>query len=99
MAKDTQEKQTLLKWPAKIAIGCIRAYQLVLSPWVGHSCRFTPTCSQYAIEAYQTCGFFKASWLSCKRLAKCHPWHKGGIDNVPAHCTKTKTKTQTHTFN
>ncbi|MGH1439842.1 MAG: membrane protein insertion efficiency factor YidD [Cellvibrionaceae bacterium] len=73
----------LMLLPRKLAIQCIRGYQLVASPWVGNQCRFTPTCSHYAIEAYQQKGFIKGTFLSLKRIVKCNPWHKGGIDEVP----------------
>jgi putative membrane protein insertion efficiency factor len=61
----------------------IRLYQLCLSPFVGQCCRFYPTCSEYAIEAIDKHGFLKGGWLTIKRLVKCHPWYKGGVDNVP----------------
>ncbi|MFQ6553428.1 membrane protein insertion efficiency factor YidD [Aestuariibius insulae] len=61
----------------------IRAYRLVLSPWVGHGCRFQPTCSVYALEALQRHGGLKGGWLTLRRLSRCHPWGGSGIDNVP----------------
>ncbi|MGC6403875.1 MAG: membrane protein insertion efficiency factor YidD [Candidatus Comchoanobacterales bacterium] len=61
----------------------IRFYQYCISPWLPKSCRFQPTCSQYALEAYQQFGFLQASWLVLKRLLKCHPFHSGGCDPVP----------------
>ena len=66
-----------------ILIGFIKLYRLVLSPFIGQHCRFTPTCSEYAQEAINTHGSFKGSWLAIRRLSKCHPWHAGGIDPVP----------------
>jgi uncharacterized protein len=61
----------------------IRLYQFTISPFLGNqTCRFYPTCSQYAIEALKMHGFFKGAWLSAKRLGKCHPWHRGGNDPV-----------------
>ena len=66
-----------------LAIGLIRCYQWFISPLIGPRCRFTPTCSSYAIEALKTHGFIKGSWLSGKRLLKCHPLHDGGFDPVP----------------
>jgi uncharacterized protein len=66
----------------QLAMGCIRLYQLCISPFLGTVCRFTPTCSQYSYEAFQKYGFFQGSWLTFKRLAKCHPWHPGGKDEV-----------------
>lgn len=61
----------------------IRAYRLLLSPWIGHSCRFHPTCSAYAMEALEKHGAFKGGWLTVKRLARCRPGGGSGIDNVP----------------
>ncbi|MEL7301777.1 MAG: membrane protein insertion efficiency factor YidD [Pseudomonadota bacterium] len=61
----------------------IRFYRLVLSPWLGLECRFHPTCSAYALEALETHGAIKGSWLAMKRIARCHPWGGSGIDNVP----------------
>jgi putative membrane protein insertion efficiency factor len=61
----------------------VRAYRLTFSPWVGHGCRYQPTCSAYALEALEEHGAVKGSWLAAKRIARCHPWGKSGIDNVP----------------
>ena len=61
----------------------IKIYQTIISPLLGPSCRFTPTCSQYAVEAIQKFGPFKGSWLSFKRILKCHPWGGSGYDPVP----------------
>ena len=61
----------------------VRAYRLVLSPWVGASCRYHPTCSAYALEALRTHGGIKGGWLTLRRIARCHPWGGAGIDNVP----------------
>jgi hypothetical protein len=61
----------------------IRMYQYFLSPWVGNQCRFQPTCSEYAHQVIDRYGGIRGSWLSLKRLAKCHPWHPGGSDPVP----------------
>jgi len=58
----------------------IRAYQKCVSPWLPRSCRFSPTCSEYAFQAFQKYGFFKGLWLTLKRLGKCHPFHPGGYD-------------------
>ena len=61
----------------------IKIYQIIISPLLGPSCRFTPTCSQYAVEAIQKYGPLKGSWLSFKRIIKCHPWGGSGYDPVP----------------
>ena len=61
----------------------IKIYQTIISPLLGPSCRFTPTCSQYAVEAIQKYGPFKGSWLSFKSILKCHPWGGSGYDPVP----------------
>ncbi|HWP86466.1 MAG TPA: membrane protein insertion efficiency factor YidD [Burkholderiales bacterium] len=63
----------------------IRAYQLVLSPLLGPRCRFYPSCSHYAIEAIETHGALRGSWLSAKRICRCHPFNPGGFDPVPHH--------------
>ena len=67
----------------KIFIFLIRVYQVTLSPVFGQHCRFTPTCSNYAIEALQKHGILRGGWLGLKRLFSCHPWHEGGFDPVP----------------
>ena len=73
---------------SKLIIALIRAYRLVLSPWLGQQCRFHPTCSQYALQAVEQHGPYRGSWLAIKRLASCHPWHTGGIDPVPESHTQ-----------
>ena len=66
-----------------ILIALVRAYQLFLSPWFGNQCRFSPTCSHYAIEALRAHGAFRGGWLGLKRIGRCHPWCAGGPDPVP----------------
>ena len=66
----------------KILTLVIRFYQLALSPLLGQRCRFHPTCSQYAIESIKLHGGVKGSWLTVKRLLKCHPFSEGGLDPV-----------------
>jgi putative membrane protein insertion efficiency factor len=61
----------------------IRFYQRAISPFLPPSCRFYPSCSHYGLEAIQRFGAIKGGWLTVKRLAKCHPFHPGGIDPVP----------------
>lgn len=67
-----------------VLIGGVKAYRLMLSPWLGSACRFEPTCSAYAIQALQTHGAAAGSYLTVSRLARCHPWCAGGQDPVPA---------------
>jgi hypothetical protein len=66
-----------------LLVGLIRGYQLLLSPFIGNQCRFTPTCSQYAREAVEKHGAIKGSWMAARRVSRCHPWHPGGHDPVP----------------
>ena len=61
----------------------VRAYQVVLSPLLPASCRYQPSCSNYAIEALEKHGALRGSWLAAKRIARCHPFHPGGYDPVP----------------
>jgi putative membrane protein insertion efficiency factor len=61
----------------------IRAYQLALSPMLGPRCRFYPSCSQYALEALESHGALRGSWLTARRICRCHPFHAGGFDPVP----------------
>jgi putative membrane protein insertion efficiency factor len=67
----------------------LRAYQLGISPMLGPKCRFFPTCSNYALEAIDVHGAGKGSLLAVKRVCKCHPWHAGGFDPVPAATSPT----------
>ncbi|MEP0961946.1 MAG: membrane protein insertion efficiency factor YidD [Roseobacter sp.] len=66
----------------------VRAYRLIFSPWVGHNCRYQPTCSQYALDALETHGAIKGGWLTLRRILRCHPWGKSGYDPVPPCCKK-----------
>ncbi|URQ64826.1 membrane protein insertion efficiency factor YidD [SAR86 cluster bacterium] len=61
----------------------IKLYQVLISPLLGSSCRYSPTCSQYSIEAIKKHGPFKGSWLAVKRISSCHPWGGSGHDPVP----------------
>jgi putative membrane protein insertion efficiency factor len=61
----------------------VRAYRLFLSPWVGHGCRYQPTCSAYALEALERHGAFRGTWLMLRRIGRCHPWGGSGYDPVP----------------
>ena len=71
----------MLKYPV---ILLIRGYQYFISPLLGSRCRFYPSCSSYAIEALEVHGVLKGSYLSLRRLLKCHPFHEGGVDLVPS---------------
>ncbi|MGF2617540.1 membrane protein insertion efficiency factor YidD [Rossellomorea vietnamensis] len=67
----------------KIFLGLIRIYQLVISPLKPPTCRFYPTCSHYGMESIKRFGALRGGWLTIKRIVKCHPFHPGGIDEVP----------------
>ena len=69
--------------PRRWLAALIRAYQRFLSPALPPSCRFHPSCSQYALEAVTRYGALRGSWLAARRLARCHPFHPGGFDPVP----------------
>ena len=64
----------------------IRGYQLAISPLFGPRCRFYPSCSHYALEAIETHGALRGTWLTIKRISRCHPFHEGGFDPVPDRC-------------
>ena len=75
--------RSIKRLPADFLILLIRIYQVTLSPWLGKSCRYTPTCSNYGIEAIRKYGFFKGGWLTFKRILSCNPWGGSGYDPVP----------------
>jgi putative membrane protein insertion efficiency factor len=68
-----------------LLMGLIRGYRVVLSPWLLPTCRFQPTCSQYALEAVDRFGALQGSWLVARRICRCHPFYPGGYDPVPQH--------------
>lgn len=68
---------------AKVLLALVAAYRYLLSPMLGRSCRFFPTCSEYAMEALERHGALRGTWLTVRRVARCHPWHPGGYDPVP----------------
>lgn len=72
----------------KIISGIIGLYRYLISPLLGPSCRFTPTCSEYAQTAVVRFGVIKGGWLAIKRIVSCHPWGKSGYDPVPDKNTK-----------
>ncbi len=70
----------LFAWPLLALVGL---YRLLISPWLGNNCRFQPSCSEYALEALREHGAFRGSWLTIKRIGRCHPWGGSGYDPVP----------------
>ena len=74
----------------KILMSIIKIYQKAISPLMPPSCRFHPTCSSYGLEAIETHGALKGSWLSIRRISKCHPFHEGGFDPVPEKVKKKR---------
>ncbi|QYJ03285.1 membrane protein insertion efficiency factor YidD [Nocardioides panacisoli] len=66
-----------------LLVGLVRLYRLLISPMLGPVCRYYPSCSQYALDALQTHGALRGSWLAGRRLLRCHPWSPGGVDHVP----------------
>jgi len=75
--------KTLLKLPSALSILLIRFYQKAISPWMMPSCRYTPSCSEYGIEALKKYGLLKGGWLAIRRILSCHPWGGHGYDPVP----------------
>lgn len=75
-----------------LLIGLVKGYRLLLSPWLGSSCRFEPTCSAYALQALQLHGAAAGSYLALTRLARCQPWCSGGSDPVPAGKPRLKSQ-------
>jgi len=67
----------------RLLIGLVKFYKKVISPCLGSHCIYTPTCSQYALEALEKYGAVKGSYLACRRILRCHPFAKGGYDPVP----------------
>ncbi len=70
-------------WAARGLMGLVKAYRLLLSPWLGSACRFEPTCSVYSLGALGAHGALAGSYLTLARLVRCHPWCAGGHDPVP----------------
>ena len=69
--------------PQRLLLALIRFYRGAISPYLPRSCRYTPTCAQYALEAVQNYGALKGGWLALRRILRCHPFHPGGYDPVP----------------
>ncbi|MGB5277013.1 MAG: membrane protein insertion efficiency factor YidD [Gammaproteobacteria bacterium] len=76
----------------QILIALIKLYRYAISPYLAPSCRYTPTCSIYAIEAIERFGVFRGSWMALRRVSRCHPWHEAGYDPVPKNGDLTATR-------
>ena len=77
---------------ARALIFLVKGYRLLLSPWLGSACRFTPTCSVYSLEALERHGAAAGAYLTVARIARCHPWCEGGHDPVPATAPRLFTR-------
>jgi putative membrane protein insertion efficiency factor len=75
-----------------LLVGLVKGYRILLSPWLGSSCRFQPTCSAFALQALQLHGAAAGSYLTLTRLARCHPWCPGGQDPVPTEKPRFRAK-------
>ena len=73
----------VLLLPRNLCVVVLRVYRAVISPLYGDVCRYYPSCSSYALQAIQQHGVFRGIWLGSKRIARCHPWAAGGVDDVP----------------
>jgi len=80
VAADNADKR---RWTAVPVVLLIRGYQKVLSPALGKNCRFSPTCSTYAVQALETHGVFRGLWMAIRRIGRCQPLFEGGYDPVP----------------
>ncbi len=72
-----------VRWPRRFGVALIRGYQRFISPAFPPRCRFSPSCSQYTLEAVERYGLVRGSWMGLKRIVRCHPFHPGGYDPVP----------------
>lgn len=88
-ATDSEQSRTtgagLLAVPL---IWLVRGYQLLISPLLGPTCRYYPSCSAYAVTALRTHGPLRGTWLAARRLSRCHPWSSGGVDHVPPRAAR-----------
>lgn len=71
---------SLLAWPM---LALVWLYRLLISPFLGSNCRYSPSCSQYALDALRLHGAFRGTWLAVRRISRCHPWGGSGYDPVP----------------
>jgi hypothetical protein len=76
---------------ARALIGMVRVYQAAISPWLPATCRYTPSCSAYAVEALERHGAARGSWLATRRILRCHPWGGSGFDPVPDATSNDRT--------
>lgn len=83
MTADAPHNSGLRHAPAWIVMMLIRGYRRFISPLTGPSCRFSPTCSSYALTSIERYGVLRGGWLAARRIARCHPWNPGGHDPVP----------------
>jgi uncharacterized protein len=75
--------RNIAMWPTRILMGIVKGYRLFFSAWLGSNCRFSPSCSAYSLQALETFGAGAGTYLTLRRLARCHPWCEGGEDPVP----------------
>ena len=75
-------------WPTRFLMGIVKGYRLFFSAWLGSNCRFSPSCSAYSLQALETFGAGAGTYLTLRRLARCHPWCEGGEDLVPEHAPR-----------
>jgi putative membrane protein insertion efficiency factor len=75
--------KTLALVPRNVGVIVLRTYRAIVSPLYGDVCRYYPSCSHYSLQAVQAHGLVKGSWLTARRLIRCHPWARGGIDDIP----------------
>ena len=75
---------------AHMAVGAVRAYQWTVRPLIGANCRFLPSCSDYAVDAFRTHGAVRGSGLAVRRILRCNPWCEGGYDPVPPTAAATR---------
>jgi uncharacterized protein len=85
---DVRLADALWRLPQHVLIFVVRAYRLLLKPWLGNACRFEPTCSAYALQALERHGAVVGATLAAGRVLRCNPWCDGGCDAVPAHASR-----------
>jgi putative membrane protein insertion efficiency factor len=87
----------LVRLPRTAVVLVLRCYRMLVSPMYGDTCRFYPSCSQYALTAVERYGVLRGGWLTVRRLVRCHPWNHGGVDHVPERDEITLTDDPTTT--